>query len=205
MRCLMVFKPSKSSFFNFNFNFDLITHKDIKPETKKYWKETHGRRDYYLKNGVKSSFSNVLLPIGALGLWEWWTKNPAFIRVFGNNGLIISILAIITGLTIIWVCDRIYEHYQLVQVEKQQTQYHELNNHINQDDEKILELTHELAELRVQQAVDEEATHILEKELHDLQSEHQHNQETIEKEIHDIHKHGLKNTIGHFIEDTLNE
>ena len=88
--------------------FEHLTHSDISLETKNVWKKNNGRKYYYLKNGFKTSVSTVLIPVGVMGVWDSFTHNPVFTQVFGANGLLISILAIVAGVLNIWICDRVY-------------------------------------------------------------------------------------------------
>lgn len=171
------------------FKLELITHKDITPSTKKWWVETGGRRYFYLKNGFKSSASNVLLPIGVLGLWEWWTKNPVFHHLFGDDGFIISLLAVILGLGIIWFCDRVYEHYLLKREE-------ELDTRIRSTDEQLEELLHQVAILNTEQLLEKETREILEDRLDELRDEHENNRSLVER--------SFNRTVERFLKD-LNE
>lgn len=161
---------------------NLITHSDISTETKEQWHNDNGQLYYYLKNGFKTSVSTVLIPIGVMGVWDSLTHNPTFTQVFGTNGLIISILAIVIGVLNIWICDRVYEHYLLSKEQKNSEDKKELNHQIHHQEEEIQELSHQLAEQKARILVDEETRKLLEEKLNNLESEHCHQRDHLEEE-----------------------
>ena len=172
--------------------FEHITHSDISCETKDVWKESDGRRNYYLKNGFKTSVSTVLIPLGVMGVWDSFTHNPVFTQIFGTNGFLISVLAIVAGILNIWICDRIYEHYLLKKEEKQLHEKEEVDRQLSTQEQEIKELSQQLAEEEAKIIVDEEILRLLEQKLNNLESEHQHQKHTLEKEYQQVVDRFLK-------------
>ena len=165
---------------------NLITHSDISTETKQNWHNDKSHYYYYLKNGFKTSVSTVLIPLGVMGVWDSFTKNPAFIHIFGSNGLLISILAIIAGILNIWICDRVYEHYLLKKEEKHLHEREEVDRQLSTQEKEIQELSHQLAEEEAKLLVDEKILNLLEQKLNNIESEHNHQKNTLETEYKQV-------------------
>jgi uncharacterized coiled-coil protein SlyX len=148
-----------------------LTHSDLSPLANRLWEQDNGKTFYYLRNGVKTTVSQILLSAGVLGIYEATTHNQYFTTRFGADGLIASILALCVGIIVIWGCDRISEHHMKRVKEQNYIQTETLRNTLSKQSTRIEELSREVAKQKANQSVRTEMVNILQEELDDCNNE----------------------------------
>jgi hypothetical protein len=197
-----------------------LRHDDIDPEVREYWKNSGLRVLFYLKNGVKSSTSTVLIATGVGGIWEIATHNPVMAK-WGVGAIDLSIFSLILGLAIIWIIDWFCEHKKQEHIQEQRKKEQETQYKLYQYEDRIKQIEKEKQDLetkleckigRNEKEINDLANIVAKENIEDLIASKQ--KEFLREELEDLRytetpkpvstnkiKESIKNTNNKFLED----